>query len=124
MEKSEVSQHEMISVAAEPTEQQSVHLDQTSKQPLRRDKAGLPLVPQPTSHKDDPLVSAMLALSVHLEMTLRLTTTELVANPQTPRDFTDQLACNVGPYGSRCCQPCLRTDVEDISFDCRGSIIW
>ncbi len=26
------------------------------QQALRLDKAGLPLVPQPTSHKDDPLV--------------------------------------------------------------------
>ena len=32
---------------------------------LRTDKHGLPLVPQPTQHKDDPLVSFVALTSIH-----------------------------------------------------------
>lgn len=55
--KTETSQHEEIPVSGVPAEKLNVdpvHLEH--RHPLRRDKAGLPLVPQPTVHKDDPLV--------------------------------------------------------------------
>lgn len=54
LEKIEMSQHEAISAAPEPTEMERVK--STAKESIRLDKHGLPLVPQPTIHKDDPLV--------------------------------------------------------------------
>ena len=58
-EKSESSQHEIAVVGNSKME-----LDPTvgasppsgKESPLQLDKSGLPLVPQPTAHKDDPLV--------------------------------------------------------------------
>jgi hypothetical protein len=61
-EKNDSSQHEIVPAAVEPAEKHDTdpdHLGETkglAKEPLLLDKAGLALIPQPTSHKDDPLV--------------------------------------------------------------------
>jgi hypothetical protein len=43
-----------------PPDTQKESLKECDVQPLRLDKRGLPLVPQPTIHKDDPLVDCSL----------------------------------------------------------------
>ena len=43
--------------AVAPGEPQKASMIEYDVRPLRLDKRGLPLVPQPTVHKDDPLVS-------------------------------------------------------------------
>ncbi|OAP57700.1 hypothetical protein AYL99_08438 [Fonsecaea erecta] len=71
-EKTEVAQHELISAAVQSPEKHdggSLHLESSEKQPLRCDKAGLPLVPQPTNRTDDPLTwSPTLKLLVTLQI--------------------------------------------------------
>jgi hypothetical protein len=53
VEKSEVSQIETVS---ETTDKQNDGSKTAGDVHLQLDKSGLPLVPQPSAHKDDPLV--------------------------------------------------------------------
>ena len=55
----DVPQQETISAVPDSLgkhDGESVHVEGSEKQPLRLDKSGLLLIPQPTAHKDDPLV--------------------------------------------------------------------
>jgi hypothetical protein len=92
--------------------------DDTSN--LRLDKHGLPLVPQPTQHKDDPLVSLALT-SKHSIKALK--SIELVPCSQVVHRSSNQLASMHGPHELSSHQPSLRPARKSIQNHNRSSIL-
>lgn len=77
------------------------------ERPLKLDKHGLPLVPQPSDFADDPLVSLRPPTHQGLKLTCH-PHTELVPLPQTPRNPPNLLARLPRPHVLRRRQPRLR----------------
>lgn len=83
----------------------------------RLDKAGYPLAPQPTSHRDDPLVR----IRQHVRIKQMLTAvTELVSHVQTTCHSTDKLACHARAYELGCGQPSFCDDGKGVQDDPEG----
>lgn len=123
-EKAEVSQNEMISevpIISEKQTSELVHVEGSEKRPLQLDKAGLPLVPQPTSRKDDPLVCTRECL--HGSKIVLMFVIELVANAQTPCHATDLLARNARTNVFCRSEPSICSHGEDFQPQCCRSDI-
>lgn len=77
--------------------------------PLKLDKHGLPLVPQPSDHEDDPLVSWPPTGHLLSMNTIQLTfdMAELVTVAEARSVDTDIVSVSREPNGISCGEPCI-----------------
>jgi len=92
---------------------------------LKLDKKGLPLVPQPTDRKDDPLVCKHVAeLSTQFtRLTIYLSSTELVTMAQDVHPVASQLACLPWPYGWRNRQSGFHSSQQTVQYHCGTGLL-
>jgi len=108
-------------VAGDASDKGDVERSPEKETAERLDKSGLPLVPQPTAHRDDPLVSVQCSTIVRRGLT---TMAELVSYPETARHAADQLAGHPRADGLGCGQPSVCDDGQGVPHDSPGDQLW